>query len=54
MIKSNYSSRGRGIVLIDDYHQIRHYDNGMKIIQKYIENIWILHDETKIKKYPFL
>ena len=54
MSKSNYSSRGRGIVLIDDYHQIRHYDNGMKIIQKYIENIWVLHDETKILKYPFL
>ena len=56
MIKPNYSSRGRNIVLIDNINDIKAHDNGMKIVQKYIENIWILHEKNdeKFKRFPFL
>ena len=54
IVKSNHSSRGRNIVLVDKLEDIEAMDNGMKLIQKYIENIWVLHeiDSEKRVKYP--
>ncbi len=54
IVKSNHSSRGRNIVLVDKLEDIEAIDNGMKLIQKYIENIWVLHeiDSEKRVKYP--
>jgi hypothetical protein len=46
IIKSNESSRGRNIFLIDDIDQVQPYKNGgNRLIQKYIENVWILNSE---------
>jgi len=54
VVKSNHSSRGRNIALVDKLEDVENLDNGMKLIQKYIENIWILHEmtEDQINKYP--
>ena len=43
VVKSNHSSRGRNIVLVDSLEDVEAMDNGMKLIQKYVENIWVLH-----------
>ncbi len=46
IIKSNESSRGRNIFLIDDIDQaLCHKKGSNKLIQKYIENVWILNGQ---------
>ena len=36
IVKSNYSSRGRSIQLIENMSELKNLSNGMKLIQKYI------------------
>lgn len=61
IIKASASSRGRNIFLIDDAKDAQIYNNGTRIIQKYLESVWIYRNEelaqtqqTLLSKYPFL
>lgn len=56
VIKSNHSSRGRNIVLLDTVEEVEACDNGMKLVQKYVENIWVLHQmgDRQRKGFPGL
>ena len=58
VIKASQSSRGRNIFLLEDLENIRQYDNGTRLIQKYIENVWICQQgrfsEKVLSAHPFL
>ena len=41
VVKASESSRGRNIFLLQDITDIKQYDNGTRLVQKYIENVWI-------------
>jgi hypothetical protein len=58
IVKASSSSRGRNIFLIDSIKDVKN-TSSMRIIQKYIENVWIYHssglESTNLhKKHPFL
>ena len=56
VVKSNYSSRGRSIQLVDSLSEIQALSNGMKLIQKYVENVWVLQSLSprQLKNYPHM
>ena len=58
VVKASESSRGRNIFLLEDLEDAKQYDNGTRLVQKYIENVWIFREnqisEDRMSRHPYM
>ena len=50
MVKTSDSSRGRSIFLVESIEEAQTLNNGMRVIQKYIEDVWIYRPLSVLKQ----